>query len=185
MTSIKVFTYNPLVDVHFEKCPNLKALKITFSCFTAGYIPLRKIPALSSMSQLSSLYLLYVRVFEKSFDAFGCLRALKTLEFEHCAFECNWKSFGAVLAQTPVKSIIFKNIDCRVKNIELLLDSVRLDYLYLSNFNPEVGTETEFEIFHTFADAFHCQRENPRKAFLIEQDGFARNHNGVISKQLF
>lgn len=175
MIDIKVSKYDPCTDINFEKCLNLEYLEIV----SQDLLELQRIPALCSMSRLGKLILSRATIGTRSLPLFHDLCALKILQFRHCQFDCDWKAFGAALAKTPVKSATFQCISCVVEDIESLLESVTLDYLYISNFStPMVSTS---EVFDNFAFAFHCKRDNPRKDFLIEQDGFARNHNGVIS----
>jgi hypothetical protein len=181
MTDLKVLKYDPDNDENFENCLNLESLQIVYLNHP-NLLALQKISALSAMSCLSKLILSRVKVLPTSLAAFDHLFALKVLEFAHCKVECNWTDFGVSLAQTPVKNLIFRNIHCHVDHIESLLASVRLDFLYLSNFKP-LTSESSIDVFRTFADAFHCKRDNPAVSFLIEQDGFARNHNGAIIKQ--
>lgn len=178
MTNLKVSKYDPRLDVDFGKCPNLRVLFLISLEKVSHLLVLRKIPVLCSMTHLSRLVLCHLKVVASSLAAFDGLFALHFLEFDHCIIDCDWSSLGVILAQTPVKNLIFEYVECHVDDIESLLDSVQLDYLYLSNFrSPSPG-----DVFRTFQDAFHSRRENPRKSFLIEQDGYARNYNGIIFK---
>lgn len=120
-----------------------------------------------------------------SLVAFKNLSALNVLEFNWCAIGCDWRDFGKSLALTPVKSITFENIDCCVESVESLLESVQLNYLYLTTIMVATRRAESQRLFRAFAKAFHCQRENPRIGFLIEHFDHARNHNGVITYRLF
>lgn len=181
MTHLKIFKFDPCVEVNFEKCPNLKVL-----CLIFLEVPALKrfqtIPALRSMENLYKLLIFHATISASSLAAFDGLTALNFLEFDHCLFECDWKAFGASLANLPVKSVTFWSIDCCVENIESFLRSVKLEYLYISNFTPTQISASG--VFRTFVEAFPAKRDNPSIAFLIEQDGYARIHNGLIVKQI-
>lgn len=179
MTDIKIYHHDPRIEVHFEKCPNLEVFELMF----LGMPSLRKVPALCSMSNLSKLILGHVSIGPESLDAFEGLAALTILVFNHCLIKCDWKLFGSALANAPIKSVVFRNIDCRVGDIESFLESLKLDYFYLCNFTPVRKLEEAIALFQDFANVFDSKRENPSKAFLIEQDGYARNHNGMVMKQ--
>jgi hypothetical protein len=134
------------------------------------------------MYRLSKLVLVRAKIVTTSLAAFDDLFCLKVIEFVRSQVDCEWSAFGACLARTPVKSVTFRSIDCQVEDIESFLAAVKLDYFYISNFTPALALLPATELFHSFGDAFHCKRDNPRKSFLIEQDGCARNHNGVITR---
>lgn len=179
MTYLEVFKFNPRVDVHLEKCPNLESLKITF--YNPGYqVSLRRIPALISMPHLTKLVLVRVTIDETSLNAFDDFLSLKYLELVRCAIVCDYGELGLCIARSSIKSVTLRTIACYVEDIELLLASVKLDYLFISNFTSKNRLGSAIDLFRSFGDAFHCKRNNPREAFLIEQDGFARNHNGKI-----
>lgn len=181
MTDLHLVRYNDReMNDNFKKFLNLKVLKLNSieHCFVA----LRETPALSLMTRLSKLVLSRLIILKSSLVVFETLSALNILELSHCLFECDWADFAVSLSRTPVKNFAFENLSCQVEDIESLLNSVQLDYLYLTNFRTTLIDKTsQVDDFRIFAVAFHCKRENPRVAFLFEQGGYARNHNGVIT----
>lgn len=177
MTNLHIVGFS---DRHsdFDKCPNVKILKIDQGS-------LRESRPFRLLSHLSKLILYFVRIDEVALTAFRDLSVLRTLELGNCRVLCDWGVFGVALAQTPVKSITFRHIYCHAPDIESLLNSVELDYLFLSNFASNFASNTErgdfpYDLYRSFEQAFSCKRENPRKSFLIEQDRFGRTHNGTI-----
>jgi hypothetical protein len=157
----------------------LEVLRIVF--LVNHLSTLQTIPALSSMSRLLKIYFFHVKIIASSLTAFESLKALTILVCDHCHIKCQWSTFGVALARTPLKNITLRNIDCSVDDIESFLDVLRLDNLYLSNFRPTFAPAVG--VFLSFQAAFCAKRQNPRECFLIEEDGYARNHNGVITKQ--
>lgn len=140
-------------------------------CIGANRLLLEQIFALT---HLSKLVIFNMKLRPQSVTAFEGMSALHVIEFIDCSV-CDWGGFGCSLAQTPVKAVSFRDVECDLEDIESFLASVKLDRLYLSNFTTILVGCSPVGVCRAFDLVFGGKKENPRLVFLIEQDGYTRN----------
>lgn len=179
MSHLELSSQNPDDDVGLSKCMNLKSLNLLCAHAERLTFSLLRNQAVFSMIHLSKLRISHFQITSESVKPFERLLALHTLEFLSCLISWDWFEAGAVLAKTPLKSLMFRQFHkCSLEDIESLLESIKLDHLVISHvvFMMPLLPERDFVVF---ASAFPVTRTNP-KAFLIELNGYARNVNGVM-----
>jgi hypothetical protein len=168
LTDLTLIDFDPARDLNLEKCPHLKSLAISSDSGRC----LMKIPALVNMNRLTKLKFANITVTSDSVVGFDRLAALHSLEFRRCNMKCNWFQLGNALAQTPLQSLSIRFVKISVAKIQFLLDSMKLDHLFIAFERWRSREELQL-----YADVFASLR-NPR-SFLIQQDNDIQNLNGV------